>query len=144
MVSPGGLLPPLPGGQAGNFGSARPVFLGGKTLSRVYDNIKAFGNGSYWSERAYTSEGSWRSDMAVPKGANWNEGTLAGEWQPGGSWGWGGPAAPQAIPGYSATKWGFTAGWIQRGGGYQIWVPDARNAIPVGAVKTQPTPWTEP
>lgn len=144
LVDPGGLLPPLPKWEAPNFISAEPVYLGRRTLNRVFDNVKAYDNGAYWGEKTYSSEGAWRSGVAVPEGQNWNKGTLQGEWQPHGGWGWRGRAAPQSVPGYSTQKWGFTAGWIQRGGDYQISVPNSRNTIPAGAVTSEPAPWKKP
>jgi hypothetical protein len=144
MVDPGNLLRALPGDHAQNFITAQPVYLGGRSLYRVFDNVNAHVNGGYWGEKVYSRESSWRSGVAVPEGQSWNNGTMQGEWQPNGGWGWGGKAAPQAVPKYSTEKWGFTAGWIQRGGDYQIWIPDSRNAIPSGVVTSRSTPWSKP
>ena len=77
LVSPGRLLPELPKSEAPNFKSVEPTYLGGRTLNRVFDNIDAYENGGYWSEKAYPSEGAWRSGAAVPEGKRWNEGDAA-------------------------------------------------------------------
>jgi hypothetical protein len=141
MTAPG--VDPLPAGHAPNFTKAAPVDLGGKTLSRVFDNVKAYENGGYWGEEIYTNETSWRSGMAVPERANWNNGTLQGTWNPTSGRGWGGPAAPQGVPGFSTSKFGFKFGWIQLGGDYQIYVPNSRNVITPGSVVTRPAPWRQ-
>ncbi len=138
------LLAPLPGEHARNFTSATPVNLTGRNLNRIFDNISAYDNGAYWTEKTYSTESAWRSGVAVPKGREWNSGTFEGHWQPERGWGWGGKAAPQAVPNHSVEKWGFTAGWIQRGGDYQVWIPDSRKTIPAGAVTSGPTPWRKP
>lgn len=69
---------------------------------------------------------------------------MLGQWTPSGGWGWGDKAAPHPVPGYSVEKWGFDAGWIQRGGDYQIWVPNSLNVIPAGGVTIQPALWIKP
>lgn len=157
MVDAFGRAAPLPGKQVGNFISAEPVYLGGRTLNRVFDTVdldRAVGgakpNGAYWTEKAYGDETSWRTGVAVPQRADWNKGTLQGEWQPVDTWGWGGKAAPQGLQegvySFKSKKLGFTAGWIQRGGDYQIYVPNSYSlgVIPPAAVKVSPTPWSKP
>jgi hypothetical protein len=104
MVDPGGLLTALPKHEAPNFTSAEPLYIGGRTLNRVFDNVKAYEDGGYWGEKAYSTEGAWRSGVAVPEGQPWNQGTRQGQWQPDGGWGWGGKAAPQAVPNHSQIR----------------------------------------
>jgi hypothetical protein len=141
LVSPGRLLDILPAREAPNFKSAEPAYLGGLKLNRVFDNVNAYEAGGYWSLRNYQSEATWRSGVAVPE--NWNKGTFLNEWQPDSGWGWGGRAAPQAVPGYSTEKLGFQIGWIQKGGDYQIWAPKIlRNDIPTHSTPSAAPWWT--
>ncbi len=155
MTDPARLAATLPGREVPNFTSAEPISLGGRTLNRVFDTTdpsRAAGgakpNGGYWTEQVYSNETSWRTGVAVPENAGWNKGTLQGEWQPADGYGWGGRAAPQALLNYSYTNknWGFSAGWIQRGGDHQIFVPNSYNSavIPTGGIKITPTPWSKP
>jgi len=153
VVDPNGMAATLPGGHGANFISAEPIHLGGRTLNRVFDTIDptangAKANGGYWSEKVYTDEPTWRMGVAVPKSADWNRGTLQAEWQPTGGWGWGGRAAPQVLgQPYSFTnqKLGFGIGWIQRGGDYQVFVPNSYKptVIPPSAITVSPTPWSK-
>jgi hypothetical protein len=120
VVDPYGMAAPLPASHVGNFTSAEPVYLGGRTLNRVFDTVdldRAVGsakpNGGYWTEKAYADETSWLTGVAVPAEQPWNKGTLQGEWQPADTWGWGGKAAPQGLGkpySYSNEKLGFTVG----------------------------------
>jgi len=141
VTDPSGKAPTLPGDDAANFKSAKPVSLDGRTLNRVYDNIKALKDGGYWAEQTYSSESAWRSGNAVLRGWN-NTGTLQGTWTPSGGWGWEGPAAPQFVRGFQIDSWKFNMGWIQKGGDMQIYVPDSKNVIPPDSVISQPTPWS--
>ncbi|MBO9649105.1 MAG: type IV secretion system protein [Variovorax sp.] len=151
---PSGMAAPLPAKEVGNFTSAEPVYLGGRTLNRVFDSVdfdRAVGgakpNGGYWTEKAYADETNWRAGVAVPAKQPWNNGTLQGEWRPADGWGWGGKAAPQVLGSdYSTKKYGFSIGWLQRGGDYQIFVPNSYSpaVIPPSAIKVSPTPWSKP
>ena len=135
----------LPGGQAANFkGTPSPVSIGDSPLFRVFDtldpNIRgAQPNGGYWSRAPYKTEVDWRSGAAVQN--DWNAGTYQGTWHPESQFAWGGRSAPQAIEGFSIAKWGFKIGWINKGGDYQIFVPNSRSVIQPSTVITQPAPW---
>ncbi|BBB61913.1 hypothetical protein UNDKW_3640 [Undibacterium sp. KW1] len=76
-----------------------------------------------------------------------NDATVEGNWTPKGGWAWGGEAAPQAITGHHTERAilgsKFRYGWLQPGGGYQIYVPDSRKAIPFSEISTKPTPWSK-
>ena len=152
VPDPYGMVPTLPGKEAANFNWAEPVRLSGSPLNRVFDTLDpntrggAKYNGGYWTEQSYTNETSWRSGVAVPENQPWNRGTRKAEWTPTDEWGWRGPAAPQGLGegySYSNKAFGFTSGWIQRGGDYQIWVPNSYSpgVIPPGSIRISPTPW---
>ncbi|MFZ6643269.1 hypothetical protein ACO0LL_26345 [Undibacterium sp. TC4M20W] len=147
MVSPGRLLESLPSNQTPNFTSAEPVYVGGKTLYRVSDNVRTSPVGAYWAtEPPPTSLGKWRNKYAILN--EWgNDGTVEGSWTPKGGWAWGGEAAPQAITGHHTERAilgsKFRYGWLQPGGGYQIYVPDSRKVIPFSEISTKPTPWSK-
>ena len=150
LVSPGGLLGPLPSWEAPKFSNAEPVYVGGKSIYRVSDGVfgdrtKAQANGGYWTDQpAPASEGAWRSKYAVLD--EWpNRGTTEGVHVPDSGWAWGGKAAPQSIEGrsykFEALGSTYRYGWIQPGGGYQIWMPNSYNTIAPSAVTLRPTPW---
>jgi hypothetical protein len=151
LVDPGRLLPVLPKGEAPNFASAEPVFIGGRPLYRVSDGVfgvakgQSNANGGYWADRpAPNTEAAWRSNQAVLD--EWpNRGSTEGVWTPQGGWAWGGAAAPQGITGsyreFNAFGSTYRYGWIQRGGGYQVWVPDSFNTIKASDIGLRPTPW---
>jgi hypothetical protein len=138
----------LPGSQAANFNSAHPISIGDAPLYRVFDNLDmqtrdgAKPNGGYWSQAPYSNEGAWRSGAAVQEG--WNAGTYLGIWTPTRQPAWGGTAAPQALEGFSAKKWGFEFGWINKGGDYQVYVPNSRSVIHAPDVAVQPSLWKKP
>lgn len=146
LVDPGGLLPPLPGAEAKNFTSVGPVFVGGKPLYRVFDNIDAYPNGRWWADQPIpATESAWRSGYAVTK--EYNQGTYQATTTPEGQWAWGGKAAPQAIEGFSDkfNLFGSTYryGWIQPGGKQQIFIHNARDTIPSSSISTGSTLWNK-
>lgn len=144
-ASAAGSLPPLPANQAPSFTSAVPADVSGMVLNRVFGGNAPI-NGGYWTDRPIpTTEGGWRSDYAAPRWFG-NTGEQVGAWTaPEGQMAWGGKAAPQDIKGFSDkfTVFGTTYryGWIQPGGGYQFFLPDAYNVIPSSSVVSGATPW---
>jgi hypothetical protein len=135
----------LPGSQAANFnGVPRPVPIGDAPLYRIFDTVDpsvrgAQPNGAYWSRSPYQNESAWRSGAAVQE--DWNSGIYQGEWTPEPQYAWGGRAAPQAIEGSSASRWGFKFGWINKGGDYQLYIPNSRSVIQPSVVIARPAPW---
>ncbi|MEG3185248.1 LysM peptidoglycan-binding domain-containing protein, partial [Lysobacter erysipheiresistens] len=138
-------LADLPGREVVNFkGTPQPTEIGDASLYRVFDTLDpqtrgAQPNGGYWSLSPYGSEAAWRSGAAVQ--GNWNAGLYQGTWMPTRQSAWGGFAAPQAIDGFSTTRWGFKFGWINRGGDYQLYVPNSRATIQPAQVIVQSAPW---
>jgi hypothetical protein len=146
LVDPAGLLPPLPRADAKNFTNVGPVFIGGKPLYRVFDNIDAYPNGRWWANQPIpVTESGWRSGYAVTR--EYNQGTYQATTTPEGQWAWGGKAAPQAIEGFSnkldLARSTYRYGWIQPGGKQQIFIHNARDSIPLSLIFTRSTPWNK-